>query len=157
MAAGRPKEPKKFKELKGTYQKNKDKRGLEVPHTSPHQLMSLEGLSEREKGFLGDILGFLKEFEVTHHLDKHALLLMADSYRIYQEERKSLELEGRVIEVVNNRGEVSLKTNPRVKIMFDAWDRLFKLMNEFGLTPNARARLAVVKAEEDEMDKLFDD
>ena len=42
-----------------------------------------------------------------------------------------------------------------MKIMWDAWDRLFKMMNEFGLTPNARARLSVVQTESDEMEDML--
>ena len=118
--AGRPREPKKFKELKGTYEKNKDKGGLELPYASPVQLHKIEGLEKIEQEFLEEIMGFLTDFEVTHHLDKTALLMMADAYRIYRLQRKRMELEGMVIENVNNRGEVSMKENPRVKIMWGA-------------------------------------
>ena len=149
-----PRKPAKQKEREGTYRKDRDS-GLKLPSASPIQLDTLEGLSEHEQQFMGDIMGFLTEFEVTHHLDKHALLMMADAYRIYRDEKSAMELEGRVIEVVNNRGEVSLKENPRVKIMWGAWDRLFKMMNEFGLTPNARAKLQVVKSEIDEMEEML--
>jgi len=146
--------PAKQKQLEGTYRGDRDS-GLKLPSASPVQLDTLEGLSEHERMFMNDIMGFLVEFAVTHHLDKHALLMMADAYRIYREERRLIELEGSVLEQVNNRGEVSVKPNPRVKIMWDAWDRLFKMMNEFGLTPNARARLSVVQTESDEMEDML--
>ena len=156
MAAGRPRDATEMKKLKGTHRPSRDDSGLKTPYEEAVDLVEFGELSELETEFLGSILGFLKEFQVTHHLDKSALLMMADMYKTYQQEKRMLELEGRVIEHVSNRGEVHMKENPRVKIMFSAFDRLFKLMNEFGLTPNARARMTVVKSEESDMKKLLE-
>lgn len=142
--------PQKQKEMEGTARKDRDT-GLKLPTAAPVQLNDMELLTDLEKAFMSDILGHLAEYEITSHLDKHAILMMADVYRIYREQREKIEVEGEVVEIVNNRGEVNLKEHPSVKIMFGAWDRLLKLMNEFGLTPNSRARLSAVKTEVDEM------
>lgn len=149
-----PRKPIAQKKLEGTYQKGRDT-GLKLPHETPVNFNTMEGLSPPEREFLSDIMGFLTEFNVTHSLDKTALLMMADAYRIYRTEKELIEIEGSIVDTVTGRGDVVGKENPRIKIMWGAWDRLFKLMNEFGLTPNARATLAVVKSEEDEMGELL--
>lgn len=79
----------------------------------------------------------LEDMGVLTLADGTALEMLAKAHCAYWEDQKLLDVEGSVLEADNGKQYL----NPRVKAVEQHWSHLYRLQQEFGLTPAARTRV----------------
>ena len=72
--------------------------------------------------------------------DSLALELLVDAYSEYRGAREVIMAHGPTYETKGRHG-MQVKRRPQVAIAADAWNRLSKMLTEFGLTPSSRTRI----------------
>lgn len=93
------------------------------------------------------------------NVDVYALAIACDAYSNYVKAAKSIKTEGQTIHYTNAIGATNEVQHPKVAIA-QKYHQIFKsYLSEFGLSPAARARLALPKINDDtdEFAELFDD
>lgn len=124
--------------MRGPKPKPKPKAGKQ-PELSPPS-----ALSPTAKAEWVHIVGILSGQRVLDELDIAALTIYATSYAMYQEAQTHINAHGSV--VAGTTG-TPIK-NPYLTVQKEAWERIRPLLAEFGLTPSARARLQMGKADD---------
>ena len=82
-------------------------------------------------------------------VDRAALVLLCEAWADYVAARQIVELEGMVVSQ-EIKGKAVLLKHPAVLCMDSAYARWYKLSKDFGLTPSARAGLAIERKNPDE-------
>jgi len=75
-------------------------------------------------------------------VDDLSIMILAESLSEYMEMTHFLAKNGRVYEFENSKGETSIRPRPEVKIMNDAWTRIFQMFKQYGLTFQSRGNIA---------------
>ena len=147
-----------MKELAGTLQpcrqKNEPTPEAELPPFPPWA-------SKEAKPFWGEIAQYLYDNGLLTRLDQVALVLLCDALAEYCQCR-------RIVDRQHKKGEVrfcaktdkgNIIQHPAVGVMNKAWGKVVKLLVQFGMTPSARAGLAIANAknEPDLLSKLIAD
>jgi len=81
-------------------------------------------------------LGILTE------IDDLSVMVAAESLSTFMRNSKILEEKGETYKFTNAKGEVSIKVRPELKIMNDAWIRVFALFKQYGLTHLSRGSIS---------------
>jgi P27 family predicted phage terminase small subunit len=100
----------------------------------------------------------LLEIDLVDNLDVDLLAVLATAIVAYRDVTSILEKDGRFTEYTNKAGATNLMNHPAVAQQKQLADQIRMLANEFGLTPSARAKLAIPREkepEQTEFDKLF--
>lgn len=139
--AGRPRKPTQLKVLQGTDQKCRlnDKE----PKTDPVQEMKapsyLNGVAKKAFAELVKLVG-ADGMNVLAESDKTAMAMLCDQYSVYREARKEVRSLG-LTYTSEGRAGIQIKARPEVAIMNNAWDRVGKMLTEFGCTPASRSKV----------------
>lgn len=155
MPPGRKPEPSRMKVLKGT--NRKDRMNENEPKTEPVAEMKPPAyLNNTAKVAFRDLVKMIGAdgMNVLAEADKTALAMLCDQYSIYREARKVIKSKKLTFETVGRNGK-QIKARPEVGIMNGAWDRVAKMMVEFGLTPSARSRVNEVEKQEKDAFEVF--
>lgn len=155
MPAGRKAQPTKLKLLKGTGRA--DRINEHEPKTEPVTEMKPPAyLNNTAKIAFRDLVKMVGAdgMNVLADADKTALAMLCDQYSIYRQARKDVKSKGLTFETVGRNGK-QVKARPEVQIMNNAWDRVAKMMVEFGLTPSARSRVSEVERQEKDAFEVF--
>lgn len=94
------------------------------------------------------IVDELIELGLMTNVDVSALGVYCDCYSKYVQATKKLEETGLTTEFTNKSGATNVVPSPYVNIQNKYGDMLKKYLTEFGLTPSARAKLAIPKKED---------
>lgn len=94
----------------------------------------------------------LKELGLLTNVDTTALAVYCDAYSKYVEATEALKREGVTIEYTNKAGHTNTLENPNVNVAKKYYKIMKDMMAEFGLTPAARAKLAIPKDDKEEED-----
>lgn len=86
-------------------------------------------------------------------MDELAMIMFSEAFAEWVEARKKLEREGSVVYSPNGYPQVS----PYVTISNKAWDKMYKMLTEFGMTPASRTKVKSVKPEGSDGDEGFSD
>lgn len=106
------------------------------------------------------IVDELIELGLMTNVDVSALAIYCDTYSKYVQATESLNSGDLVVEHTNKSGATNLVPSPFINIQAKYADIIKKFLGEFGLTPSARAKLALPKKEDKEPtpeEKLFGD
>jgi len=99
---------------------------------------------------------WLAELDLLTALDTVALGLLCDAMADYLEAGAVINEKAadgnKFVSVTDKGNEIQ---NPLVGVRNKAWDRVVKLLREFGMTPSARAGLAISNAKDGEQDPLL--
>ena len=93
------------------------------------------------------IVAILEPHRILTDADLQALAIYATSVAQYWRAEEDINANGLVIET-NGRAV----KNPAITVQTQCWERIRPLIAEFGMTPSARARLAIGAAEDDSDD-----
>ncbi|MBM7598480.1 P27 family predicted phage terminase small subunit [Virgibacillus halotolerans] len=99
----------------------------------------------------------IKEFEhndVLKNVDIHSVAMFADAYRDYIEMTEIINRDGMMMEHTNKSGASNTIPHPLYTKKKALFDQMQKVMAEIGLTPSARAKLAIPTKLEQVSDKL---
>lgn len=92
----------------------------------------------------------LLEVDLMTNVDVEALARWCDAYDDYVECSKIIKEEGLMVEYTNKAAETNKVPHPLLTKKKAAHEQMKSLETEFGLTPAARAKLAIQKQEEKE-------
>lgn len=145
MSVGRKKKPQAIKDQEGT--SRKDRTNVDAPKIEAKVLRPPTWMTKEEKTAFRKLSKFLgsKIFVLTE-ADDLALQGLISNYSIWVECKKAVVDEGVIYESFTENGVIKRK-NPKIEIMNQAWDRLGKLLTEFGLTPASRDKVSSIQPE----------
>ncbi|RKD96763.1 phage terminase small subunit P27 family [Marinifilum flexuosum] len=155
---GRKPQPTKMKVLKGT--DRKDRLNQNEPVTEPVAKMKPPAyLNNTAKTAFRELVKLVGAdgMNVLAESDRAALGMLCDQYSIYREARNEVRKLGLTFESKGRNGK-QIKARPEVQIMNNAWDRVAKMLVEFGCTPSARSRVnELEKQEKDAFEDFLND
>jgi P27 family predicted phage terminase small subunit len=102
----------------------------------------------------------LKRLDLLSNIDTTALALYCEAVSEYVDAVKQLREEGTTIKYTNTKGETNTIKHPALQVKKDNYQVIKDMLKEFGLTPSARASLAINfegadnKAEDDEFSDI---
>jgi len=103
-----------------------------------------------------ELAPLLEGMKIVTEADRKGLELLCDAYAEWRRARAVVQTEGMTYETENSTGGAVIKPRPEVCIASNAWLRVSRMLQEFGLTPAARARVKVEKpAEVDPMEEFL--
>ena len=127
-------------------------------HPNTNQINCPDWLDEIGRREWERITNELIELGLMTNIDVVSLGIYCDAYSKYVEATLQIQEDGLTVEHINNQGAKNTVTNPAVQVANKYADLIKKFVIEFGLTPSARAKLAIPKKEEKEpskLDKMF--
>ena len=141
MAGRRPK-PTAIKQLQGTLvaaRSNPDepKPPLTVP-TAP------DWMPDEVKTLFNELALQFAAMRVLSQADAKALELLADAYHEWQQARLFIQQNGSTYESPTKDGGRIVRAYPQVAIASDAYKRIRAMLIEFGATPAARGKVAML-------------
>ena len=142
---GPPKKPQAIKRAAGTYRNDRDGQGLDLPAQKPQTPEHLDAISRETFDRLATRL---EKLGVVTELDEMSLEMLAEAWEDYKAARSIIKKLGPTYESETATGTIR-RPNPEVAIMQEAWNRVFKLVQHFGLTPSSRARVGTSEEIED--------
>ena len=102
----------------------------------------------------------LMELELLTNIDVNALAAYCDAYSDYIKCTKIIQEEGLMVEYTNKAAETNKVAHPLLTKKRQLFDQMNSIASEFGLTPAARAKIAIPKKDEKpktEEERLFGD
>ena len=144
----------------GRYRADRRKNEPEPP---AEKVAMPEWVSEQAQAHWRAIAPWLEESGLLTVLDTVALGLMCDAMAEYLEAGEVVEEAANTdgVKFVATTEKGNIIQHPAVGVRNKAWDRVVKLLREFGMTPSARAGMAIANAnsgqEEDPLLKLMKD
>ena len=118
-----------------TYRKDRHQNRLEADGTPTEPAFS----DSRET--FNWLVKHLGDLGVLAEIDAIALQMMSDAWEDYQASRAVIRTLGPVYSTTNAQGDEMHRPRPELALMQQSWDRLKKMLSEFGLTPSSRAKL----------------
>lgn len=143
---GPPKKPTKILEARGSWLLTKRKK---EPQPDKSNADCPEWVSEHARPHWPKIQPTLERMDVWTSADIPMLGLLVDSLAKYIEDRDQVNREGSTYKT-----KAGFRLNPAVNARNASFDRLFKCLCQFGLSPASRAGLSVEHADEKEDDGL---
>jgi P27 family predicted phage terminase small subunit len=95
----------------------------------------------------------LEQLGVISDLDAMGLQMLSDAWEDYLAARSVVKKLGTTYESETANGSIR-RTNPEVAIMQEAWSRVHKMLQQFGLTPSSRMRMTMPEKTQDIEDLL---
>ena len=125
------------------------------PNEAPTKPTWVQGLAAKH---WRKIAPWLKESGLLTVLDTIALGLMCNALADYFEagevvESAAKENDGVKFVSITDKGNVI--QHPAVGVQNKAWERVVKLLREFGMTPSSRAGMAITNAKGEDQDPLL--
>lgn len=136
--------PTAVKELKGTINvtrelKNQPRATGIAPVSTPEWIAG----SQRAEEIYYQLIAHTHGMRVLSQEDDFALAMLASVLEEVEICSQFLEDEGRTYITTNKMGDKLIRSHPMVAQRSDAMRRAVALLNEFGLTPAARAKVQV--------------
>jgi P27 family predicted phage terminase small subunit len=151
MPGGRPPKPTNLIKANGTFKKHRHADRLELPNATPTMPFVSGDVATQTFAHLSERLSRLG---VLSDLDGYALQMLADAWEDYTAARDVVRRLGATYETITEAGQVMIRPRPEVAMYQNAWDRMKKIIGEFGLTPSSRAKLGK-KDEVQDVDDMF--
>lgn len=147
---GRQKMPIEMKQQRGTYRKDRDGVPLKIKNGAPS---IPKWLSKKARPHWKLVVGLFADANVLTKLDQISLGLLCDAVGHYIQFRDDAAANGWT--ATSNTG--GSYQHPSVGMMNKAFERIIKLAMHFGMSPVARAKLAMgnKEAENDPMTDLL--
>ena len=92
---------------------------------------------------------------VASELDGFALQMLADAWEDYITARNVIREKGPTYSTETTQGDLMFRPRPEMAMMTNAWDRVKKMLSEYGMTAASRAKISVEEQVEDIEDMLL--
>lgn len=119
-----------------TYRKDRHDERLEVQGRP-----NLPAFQSTEETFEW-LVKHLDDLGVVAEVDALALQMLADSWEDYVAARAVIKRNGPTYTTTTAQGDEMHRPRPELAMMQEAWNRIKKMLPEFGLTAAARAKLS---------------
>jgi len=133
---GRKRKPTAMVKAAGTYRKDRHEDRLEV--SGRPQLPAFQSTEETFKW----LVNHLDDLGVVAEVDALALQMLSDSWEDYVAARAVIKKNGPTYTTTTAQGDEMHRPRPELAMMQEAWNRIKKMLPEFGLTAAARAKLS---------------
>ncbi len=134
-----------------TYRPDRHANKMELPVNAPQPPTQLDGVSAEAFEFLSNKLVGLG---VVSELDKYSLQMFSDAWEDYVAARNIIRQNGPTYATTTPAGDTMFRPRPELARMQNAWDRLKKMLPEYGLTAASRAKIDAKEQVEDIDDLL---
>lgn len=127
-------------------------------HTGTDKVKPPGWLSNEAKKEFRRVVKELMKTNLVTNLDVDMLAVYCDAYVSYQKCEELIRQEGLIVEYTNKAGETNNIPHPLLTKKKQLFDQMRSIALEFGLTPSARAKLALPKQEPQEktpFERLF--
>jgi len=131
--------PTNVKRLRGTYRKHRERKNGPLERSVPKRP---QGMTEGGKKYWRMLVERLSRLGILTEIDDLCVMVAAESLSTFMRNSKILEEKGETYKFTNAKGEVSIKVRPELKIMNDAWIRVFALFKQYGLTHLSRGSIS---------------
>lgn len=102
--------------------------------------------------YLTSVRKYLKErYGKVNNEWEQILEILGDNLELYQQCKTSIKNDGLLLVAKNG----AYTKNPLIKVQMDAQIQIQKLLDSFGLTPKAAAKINLVNDEDDELKELL--
>jgi P27 family predicted phage terminase small subunit len=135
MSKGRKAKPTAMHKAQGTYQPVRHANRLQADGT-PEEITI-----QSAKETFGWLVEKLDELGVVAEIDAMALQMLADAWEDYQVARKVVKEHGPTYCTTTPAGDEMWRPRPEVQFMNTSWDKIKKMMLEFGLTAASRSKI----------------
>lgn len=135
MSKGRKPKPTAMLKAQGTYEKGRHENRLEA-----NGRPDLPYYQSAEETFTY-LVQKLDDLGVVAEVDGMALQMIADAWEDYQAARAVIKKLGPTYTTTTPAGDEMHRPRPELQMMTNSWDRIKKMLPEFGLTAAARAKL----------------
>jgi len=135
---GRKRKPTEMLKASDTFRPDRHGGKMEMPVTAPTPPTQLDGVSSEAFEFLSAKLVGLG---VVSELDRYALQMFADAWEDYVAARNIIRQHGPTYSTTTPAGDTMFRPRPELSMMQNAWDRLKKMLPEYGLTAASRAKI----------------
>lgn len=150
---GPPPKPSELQKRQGTYRPDRRRGEIEPPKEMPKPPT---WLSKRGRKCWREIAPWLHQNGLLTRLDQTALALLCEPLADYLAAREIVDEaaaeKGTRFVTTTDKGNII--QHPAVGVMNKAWEKVVKLLREFGMTPSARAAIHVDAEQEAENDPL---
>jgi P27 family predicted phage terminase small subunit len=150
--AGRKRKPTEMLKASDTFRPDRHGGKMEMPVTAPIPPTQLDGVSSEAFEFLSAKLVGLG---VVSELDRYALQMFADAWEDYVAAREVIRRDGPTYTTTTPAGDTMFRPRPELSMMQNAWDRLKKMLPEYGLTAASRAKIDAKEQVQDIDDLLL--
>lgn len=133
---GRKRKPTAMVKAAGTYRKDRHDDRLEVQGRP-----ELPAFQSTEETF-DWLVRHLDDLGVVAEVDALALQMLSDSWEDYVAARSVIKKNGPTYTTTTAQGDEMHRPRPELAMMQEAWNRIKKMLPEFGLTAAARAKLS---------------
>lgn len=133
---GRKPKPTAMLKASDTYRKDRHDERLEVQGRP-----ALPTYQSSEETFYW-LVQHLDDLGVVAELDAIALQMLSDAWEDYCAARQVIKKLGPTYSTTTAQGDEMHRPRPELGMMNGAWDRIKKMLPEFGLTAAARAKLS---------------
>jgi len=143
---GPPPKPSAIRDLGPRLHRKKNKREPMIKAAMPTCPKWLDSVG---KYFFKEIGAMLLNIRVMTNADKKALEILSDAYSEYRQARSVILKKGHTYESYkkDKDGNVFLsmvRVRPEVGISQNAWEKCFKGLQQFGLTPASRTKVEML-------------
>ncbi len=135
MSKGRKPKPTAMLKAADTYRKDRHENRLEVSGRPEQPFFS------DSKDTFDWLVKHLDDLGVVAELDAIALQMLSDAWEDYCASREVIRRLGPTYVTTTPQGDEMHRPRPELSLMQQSWDRLKKMLPEFGLTSAARAKL----------------
>jgi P27 family predicted phage terminase small subunit len=122
----------------GTFRADRHANKLELPLGAPNPRAAIGEISRDAFEFVAERL---TNVGVVSEIDTFALQMFADAWEDYVAAREVIRRDGPTYTTTTNTGDTMFRPRPELAMMNNAWDRLKKIIPEFGMTPSSRAKI----------------
>lgn len=147
---GRPAKPKAILKANGTYREDRHGQHIDLPVERPEPVADMGEISQRT---FEQLSSRLEAMGIVSELDAMGLQMLSDAWEDYLAARSLVKKLGTTYESDTANGSIR-RTNPEVAIMQEAWSRVHKMLQQFGLTPSSRMRFGTQEKTQDIEDLL---
>ncbi len=142
--------PTKVLQLRGSWRAKRREGEPEPDAVAPEPP---PGLSEKARATWDELMPRLAAIGVATEVDGRAFGRYCETWALWTELSAFVQKSGHAHPVKNKRGDiVGVKAYPQVRLLLQTSEHLLRLEQQFGLTPAARAHLAVDEGPRDESD-----
>ena len=128
--------PSDIKRLRGTYRQSREVKNEILTRGIPKKpVVMTKGASK----FWTMLINRLSKIGSITVVDDLSLWILAESLATFMRTSKFLEENGDTYTFINHKGETSIRPRPELKILNDAWVRIYSLFRQYGLTFQARS------------------
>ena len=133
----------------GSYREDRHGSKMQAPKGKP---VKPENTSESAEIW---ITSMMEKMGVSTPLDGMSVKMFADAWEQYTEARDFLKKHGNTYTTTTASGDLMHRKYPQIEILNSAWQQLFNMVKQFGMTPLSRSRIESPQKEEVTLEDLL--